>query len=725
MMSEAQFIARKVQLKLTDAAHAKGFVLGIFLLQAVRALASGTGKTGLGPGAVVSGGRLATPLSFVPPDRKAKNLAVPGKTRDLEIASSDEGNERIMSLQSRVLQLQSSLLERNLLADAAEAALNRAAAVSEENRRETAVATLREVGLESLRRNCTKLESEVRKLGDAAEQAAPQVKNAEKSDKALRKMQVKVDEMEEKRGKLEKDATGTKSRLGASSGTETATSSAEAASSKKCEDLKRKINELETQISTHLSKKGEAEEDQNRKQAEAIENATQDKLKLTQKIETVNRDTAKRKDDEAQSRAKLAQMQQVQQKLNSKVKPLQKAVAKLRDEQHRVKAEVKAESSKGFNDSIQKLVAGVTSISERKKEVETQYITAMEDRKKLHNLVLDLKGNIRVFVRCRPINAKEKQLEPEGEVTVDFKDDLQVGIYEAAHARRKWFDFDACFQPTTTQSKVFEEVEPLATSVLDGYKVCIFAYGQTGSGKTHSMAGPASDPGLNTRVLRELFKIRDERTSTHEMVFTVAITEIYNETIRDLLNPGSKKLDVKLNSDGSCSIPGLYEETVQSTEDVMKCIDISQKSRSTGCTDMNEQSSRSHSIVTVKTAVTVKGSDAGTYHGKINLVDLAGSENVGKSGATGQLMKEAQNINKSLSALGDVIQSLVAKNTHCPYRNSKLTMMLKDSLGGDSKTLMIVCTSPAQFNVQETLSSLNFASRARNVELGKAKRNVT
>merc|ERR1712050_541208 len=134
------------------------------------------------------------------------------------------------------------------------------------------------------------------------------------------------------------------------------------------------------------------------------------------------------------------------------------------------------------------------------------------------------------------------------------------------------------------------------------------------------------------------------------------------------------------------------------------------------------QSSRSNSIVTVRTQSILRGGD--TYIGKINLIDLAGSENTNKSGVAGQGLKEAQAINKSLSALGDVIQSLVSKNPHTPYRNSKLTMMLKDSLGGDSKTLMIVCCSPAQTNVTETLSSLNFASRARNVELGKAKRNT-
>merc|ERR1712060_630250 len=140
-------------------------------------------------------------------------------------------------------------------------------------------------------------------------------------------------------------------------------------------------------------------------------------------------------------------------------------------------------------------------------------------------------------------------------------------------------------------------------------------------------------------------------------------------------------------------------------------------------TDMNSESSRSHSIVQVKT-VNRNLKDKREYMGKINLIDLAGSENVNKSGVTGQGMKEAQNINKSLSALGDVIQALVAKTPHVPFRNSKLTMMLKDSLGGDSKTLMIVQSSPAQSNVTETLSSINFASRARNVELGKAKRNV-
>jgi kinesin family protein C2/C3 len=237
------------------------------------------------------------------------------------------------------------------------------------------------------------------------------------------------------------------------------------------------------------------------------------------------------------------------------------------------------------------------------------------------------------------------------------------------------------------------------------------------------MTGNQASPGLNTHTLSELFAIKQERAVDSEIKISMCVTEVYNEMIRDLLATKQKKLDVKSNSDGSSSVPGLTEVEVKTVEDVLQYMAQAQSNRTVMATDMNDESSRSHSIVQVKT-VCINRKDKRQFVGKINLVDLAGSENVGKSGVSGQGMREAQNINKSLSALGDVISSLVSKSGHVPYRNSKLTMMLKDSLGGDSKTLMIVQCSPAQTNCVETLSSLNFASRARNVELGKAKRNV-
>merc|ERR1719480_394595 len=208
-----------------------------------------------------------------------------------------------------------------------------------------------------------------------------------------------------------------------------------------------------------------------------------------------------------------------------------------------------------------------------------------------------------------------------------------------------------------------------------------------------------------------------------DISITLMVTEIYNETIKDLFVTKQKKLDVKQNPDGTNTVPGLTEKEVNSVEEVLAAMTEASSNRTVMATDMNEESSRSHSIVQVKTEMVDKRNSK-QYIGKINLVDLAGSENVGKSGVSGTGMREAQNINKSLSALGDVMASLISKSGHVPYRNSKLTLMLKDSLGGDSKTLMIVQASPAQQNCTETLSSLNFASRARNVELGKAKKNV-
>lgn len=377
-----------------------------------------------------------------------------------------------------------------------------------------------------------------------------------------------------------------------------------------------------------------------------------------------------------------------------------------------------ADSFPPLTGAVQNIGASTTNLLERYQEV-------AEERKKLHNLVLELKGNIRVFVRVRPISEKEKAAESSGEATITFAEDCKVSVFDSNQSRRKWFEFDKAFPPKTSQQEVFEEVKPLATAVLDGYNVCIFAYGQTGSGKTFTMTGSEANPGLNTRVLTELFRLRDERKQETDMNISLMVTEIYNETIKDLFNPEStkKKLDVKQDTDGSNTVPGLTELEVNSVEDVLKAMKEAQGNRTVMSTDMNEESSRSHSIVQVKT-VNVPKAGKQQFVGKINLIDLAGSENVNKSGVQGQGMREAQNINKSLSALGDVMNALVSKNPHVPYRNSKLTMMLKDSLGGDSKTLMIVQTSPAQTNVTETLSSLNFASRARNVELGRAKKNV-
>jgi hypothetical protein len=282
------------------------------------------------------------------------------------------------------------------------------------------------------------------------------------------------------------------------------------------------------------------------------------------------------------------------------------------------------------------------------------------------------------------------------------------------------------FGPESTQAEVFAETQPLVISVLDGYNVCIFAYGQTGSGKTHTMQGYGDEHGVNPRALNELFNLAKERKGAFDYDISVSLLEIYNETIRDLVEPHDesgqdKKLDVKMASEGGTFVPNLSNVAVTCMDDVLAVLATGESNRSVGKTNMNEHSSRSHMILTVsaKSRNCVTGAKS---FGKLHLIDLAGSERIGKSGAQGDRLKEAQNINKSLSALGDCVQSLVSKSKHVPFRNSKLTHLLQDSLGGESKALMFVCVSPADSDVSETNCSLNFASRVRNVELGQAKR---
>lgn len=280
------------------------------------------------------------------------------------------------------------------------------------------------------------------------------------------------------------------------------------------------------------------------------------------------------------------------------------------------------------------------------------------------------------------------------------------------------------FSPASTQKDVFAETRDLVTSCMDGYNVCIFAYGQTGSGKTHTMTGNEKDRGVNFRALSELFRLRDERQEDFEYDISVCMVEIYNEQLRDLLNkdPVSSASSLKVHKGANgIYVENLTEWNVESQDDVLRAISAGDKNRSQGVTNMNEHSSRSHAMVTVK--VVGKHRTAGiSYFGKLHMIDLSGSERISKSGATGQRLKEAQAINKSLSALGNVIESLQKKQSHIPYRDSKLTYLLQDSLGGNSKCLMIAAMSPTGLDTEETLCTLKFAERARRVELGPTSR---
>lgn len=353
------------------------------------------------------------------------------------------------------------------------------------------------------------------------------------------------------------------------------------------------------------------------------------------------------------------------------------------------------------------------------------YHRVLEENRKLYNQVQDLKGNIRVYCRVRPFLSGQLNYLS----TVDHMEEGNITINSSKHGKgRRSFSFNKIFGPTATQEEVFSDTQPLIRSVLDGYNVCIFAYGQTGSGKTYTMTGPKEltrqTQGVNYRALSDLFLLSEQRKDTFRYDVSVQMIEIYNEQVRDLLVTDglNKRLEIRNSSQTGLNVPDANLVPVSSTADVIDLMNLGQRNRVVGATALNDRSSRSHSCLTVH----VQGRDlmsGAILRGCMHLVDLAGSERVDKSEVTGDRLKEAQHINRSLSALGDVISSLAQKNPHVPYRNSKLTQLLQDSLGGQAKTLMFVHISPEPDAVGETISTLKFAERVATVELGAARVN--
>jgi Kinesin motor domain len=350
-------------------------------------------------------------------------------------------------------------------------------------------------------------------------------------------------------------------------------------------------------------------------------------------------------------------------------------------------------------------------------EITEKYRKEMAERRRLHQLLQDLRGNIRVMCRVRPLSTSEKHL---GE-SITVMDTCQVKVMNMMTRRENWFEFDRVFPPTDSQEVVYYEVSDLVTSAMNGFNVCIMAYGQTGSGKTYTMEGTSKSLGINYRAVKEIFEIIDSRTDTHTYSIEISILEVYNEQIRDLLNPSSKKIEIREDSKGSMHVNGIEYFSVSGYKDIINAIETGKNSRSVGCTNVNEYSSRSHSIVTIYIHCNTTDN---SFTSKLNLIDLAGSERICKSEAEGLRMFEACNINQSLTTLGKVLSSLAGKQPHIPYRDSKLTHLLRDSLSGDAKTMMIITVNPSPEDVSESASSLSFGARVASVEKGKAKQQI-
>uniref|UniRef100_A0A8D1R6W7 Kinesin-like protein n=1 Tax=Sus scrofa TaxID=9823 RepID=A0A8D1R6W7_PIG len=321
--------------------------------------------------------------------------------------------------------------------------------------------------------------------------------------------------------------------------------------------------------------------------------------------------------------------------------------------------------------------------------------------------------SIKVMCRFRPLN--EAEILRGDKFIPKFKGDETVVIGQG-----KPYVFDRVLPPSTTQEQVYNAcAKQIVKDVLEGYNGTIFAYGQTSSGKTHTMEGKLHDPqlmGIIPRIAHDIFDHIYSMDENLEFHIKVSYFEIYLDKIRDLLDVSKTNLAVHEDKNRVPYVKGCTERFVSSPEEVMDVIDEGKANRHVAVTNMNEHSSRSHSIFLIN----IKQENVETekkLSGKLYLVDLAGSEKVSKTGAEGAVLDEAKNINKSLSALGNVISALAeGTKTHVPYRDSKMTRILQDSLGGNCRTTIVICCSPSVFNEAETKSTLMFGQRAKTIK---------
>ncbi|EGB06133.1 hypothetical protein AURANDRAFT_54329, partial [Aureococcus anophagefferens] len=340
--------------------------------------------------------------------------------------------------------------------------------------------------------------------------------------------------------------------------------------------------------------------------------------------------------------------------------------------------------------------------------------------------------NVRVALRCRPLSKKELS---EKDINVFSKEGNIAKLVDPENDKPVEFAFDHVYDDSSKQSEVFQDVGvPVVQSAFDGFNSTVFAYGQTGSGKSWSMTGDLSsesNQGLIPRINTAIFeRIASETAANASRLFLVQCSyfEIYNEIIYDLLDPRNRKdkeksggLQVKEHPVLGIHVQGLQALVAENAAKIAELMDLGAKNRTVGSTQMNSESSRSHSVCLITVHQKDTENESKNVYSKLNLVDLAGSERADRTGATGARLKEGANINKSLTTLGSVINGLVEqargkKGVFIPYRNSKLTRVLQESLGGNALCTMLATLSPARANVKETMSTLRYAARAKTIK---------
>ena len=468
---------------------------------------------------------------------------------------------------------------------------------------------------------------------------------------------------------------------------------------KERDDLKKALEELQKQYNNVQATV--------EKLTRELEEASSELTSSKQALEILQKGAAEALDNLEKANTRS---QKAEEKLATVEKEASEKVARLAQLEGELEALQECTMGLEGGDQKELLSRMVTKIA----TLEAAVVAADAKRREAHNQLVELKGNIRVFCRVRP--------HPSG-VAQCAADGTTIRVY--AESKPYEFVFDRVFKPEVTQSGVFEQVADLVQSALDGYKVCLFSYGQTGAGKTYTMQG-GNAPGQEGIIPRSISKILETVETLREQGWDykleASFVEVYNEQLRDLLVDGKEAGKITENNaiqhlpnGGHTIIQGATRLEIASEYDAAEIVNRAAACRAVESTAMNSSSSRSHSIFMLYITGCHEATET-MLQGSLNLVDLAGSERLNRSQAEGQRAREACSINKSLSSLGDVFAALSSKQSHIPYRNSKLTHLLQPCLGGSGKTLMFVNINAEPTSAQESLCSLRFASKVNSCE---------
>ena len=507
-------------------------------------------------------------------------------------------------------------------------------------------------------------------------------------------------------------------------------------------ELQAKHNEAQEALDMMGQEMDDLERQKN-EQIQGLEDQVMEQRAATQRAE--QEVVAAKEEAEKQKKVMQTRIQSITDEANSRMDEYEGVIQKFQDEVQRLEGVVQQRE-----DTIRSVER---ERDERYQQYEEYLMVGEKSRAELHNALIEMKGNIRVFARVRPVLEAEAQAK-QGDRSTHFRfpegtDHRVLQVAEvpghqsvmsgkSEPTKTLPFQFDKVFGPEASQEGVFDEISQLVQSSLDGYKVTIFAYGQTGSGKTFTMEGPSpategENTGMIARTVNQIFENCQWKSKQTGFRFKLicSFLEIYNETVCDLLDPkgltahGTQAVKHEIRiQDNEAVVANIHEEVVEDKHHVYELLRIANENRSTAGTKMNERASRSHSVFMMK----IKGYNEATRQeisGLLNLVDLAGSERLSKSQAEGDRLRETQHINKSLACLGDVIAALAkGDGAHVPFRQSKLTHLLQPSMTNESKTLMFVNLNPVKDHLHESLCSLRFAAKVNACEIGLARRKV-